>query len=222
MIKKNKFFLVIILFIIFSSYNFNERKQNLSIIFPIKEIIIKGAIAVDQIKLKNELNFLRNTSLFFLKEKEIASVTNKNGFISNVQLKKKYPNTLKILISENRPVATQIDDKKKYYLTQDGKKINFIELKIFENLPVIFGDQKNFSSFFKNLEKSNFNIKNVKAFYYFEIGRWDIVLKDEITIKLPRTGYQTILTKIDLILNDPTFVEYKILDYRIKNQLILQ
>ena len=222
MIQKNKFFLLIFLFTILTTYNFNEQKQNLSIIFPIKKIIIDEVYTFDLTKLKSELNFLRNTSLFFLKEKEIASVTNKNGFISNVQLKKKYPNTLKILISENRPVATQIDDKKKYYLTQDGKKINFIELKIFENLPVIFGDQKNFSSFFKNLEKSNFNIKNVKAFYYFEIGRWDIVLKDEITIKLPRTGYQTILTKIDLILNDPTFVEYKILDYRIKNQLILQ
>ena len=89
-------------------------------------------------------------------------------------------------------------------------------------MPVIFGSHKNFSFFFKNLEKSNFKINRIKAFYYFDIGRWDIVLKDEITIKLPKDNYQNILAKIDLILNDPSFTKYKILDYRIKDQLILQ
>ena len=222
MIQKNKFFLSIFFFIVFSTYTFNEQNQNFSVIFPIKEIIINNTLAVDRIRLKTELEFLKNTSLFFLKKKEIIIATNKHGFISSIQLKKKYPSTLKILISENMPVATQIDGKKKYYLTQEGKKINFIELKIFENLPVIFGSHKNFSFFFKNLKKSKFEINNIKAFYYFDIGRWDIELKNEIIIKLPETDYQNILQKINLILNDSSFTKYKILDYRIKDQLILQ
>ena len=222
MIQKNKFFLSIFFFIVFSTYTFNEQNQNFSVIFPIKEIIINNTLAVDLIRLKTELEFLKNTSLFFLKKKEIIIVTNKHGFISSIQLKKKYPSTLKILISENIPVATQIEGKKKYYLTQEGKKINFIELKIFENLPVIFGRHKNFSFFFKNLKKSKFEINNIKAFYYFDIGRWDIELKNETIIKLPETDYQNILQKINLILNDSSFIKYKILDYRIKDQLILQ
>ena len=76
--------------------------------------------------------------------------------------------------------------------------------------------------FFKNLKKSNFKINNIKAFYYFDIGRWDILLKDEITIKLPTTNYQKILLEVDSLLQDDNFSEYKILDYRIKDQLILQ
>ena len=220
--KENKFYILIFFFIIFTTYNFNEKKQNFSIIFPIKNIITEESFVLDLTKLKAELEFLKNTSLFFLKKNEITKVTNKYDFISSIQLKKKYPNTLKILISENIPVVTEINDKKRYYLTKKGKKINFIELKIFENLPVIFGDQKNFSSFFKNLEKSNFKINNVKAFYYFDIGRWDIVLKDEIIIKLPDVNYQKILMEIETTLNNPSFSEYKIFDYRIKNQLILQ
>ena len=71
-------------------------------------------------KLKAELEFLKNTSLFFLKKNEITKVTNKYDFISSIQLKKKYPNTLKILISENIPVVTEINDKKRYYLTKKG------------------------------------------------------------------------------------------------------
>ena len=91
MIQKNKFFILIFFFIALTTYNFNEKKQNLSIIFPIKEIIIEGAVVLNLIKLKSELEFIRNTSLFFLKEKEIIGVTNKNDFISSIQLKKKIP-----------------------------------------------------------------------------------------------------------------------------------
>jgi hypothetical protein len=69
MISKNKFFLLIFFFITLTSYNFNEKKKNLSIIFPIKKIIIKDSFALDLIKLKSELEFLRKTSLFFLKKK---------------------------------------------------------------------------------------------------------------------------------------------------------
>jgi cell division protein FtsQ len=222
MIQKNKFFILIFFFIALTTYNFNEKKQNLSIIFPIKEIIIEGAVVLNLINLKSELEFIRNTSLFFLKEKEIIEVTNKNDFISGIQLKKKYPNTLKILISENIPVATEINNKKIHYLTADGKKINYIKLKIFKNLPVIYGDYKNFSLFYKTLKKNNFKINDIKAFYYFDIGRWDVVLKDERTIKLPDTNYEEIIMKINLILNNTSFSKYKIFDYRIKNQLILQ
>ena len=223
MIQSNKFLLLIFFFIVFTTYNFNEQKKSLSILFPIKEIIIKkDTLAFDSIKLNTELEFLKNTSLFFLKEKEIIKIADKHDFISSIQLKKKYPNTLKILISENIPVVTEINDKKRYYLTKKGKKINYVEMKIFENLPVVFGNHRNFSSFFKNLEKSNFKINNVKAFYYFDIGRWDIVLKDEIIIKLPDVNYQKILMEIETTLNNPSFSEYKIFDYRIKNQLILQ
>tara|TARA_B100000768_G_C11257233_1_gene366985 strand:- start:195 stop:860 length:666 start_codon:yes stop_codon:yes gene_type:complete len=220
--KENKFFILIFFFIILTTYNFNEKKQNFSIIFPIKNIITEESFVLDLTKLKAELEFLKNTSLFFLKKNEITKVTNKYDFISSIQLKKKYPNTLKILISENIPVVTEINDKKRYYLTKKGKKINYVEMKIFENLPVVFGNHRNFSSFFKNLEKSNFKINNVKAFYYFDIGRWDIVLKDEIIIKLPDVNYQKILMEIETTLNNPSFSEYKIFDYRIKNQLILQ
>jgi len=222
MIQKNKFFILIFFFIALTTYNFNEKKQNLSIIFPIKEIIIEGAVVLNLINLKSELEFIRNTSLFFLKEKEIIGVTNKNDFISSIQLKKKYPNTLKILISENIPVATEINNKKIHYLTADGKKINYIKLKIFKNLPVIYGDYKNFSLFYKTLKKNNFKINDIKAFYYFDIGRWDVLLKDERTIKLPDTNYEEIIMEINLILNNISFSKYKIFDYRIKNQLILE
>ena len=222
MILKNKFFLLIFFFIILTTYNSNEQKKNFSIFFPIKEIAIENTFFFDLTKLKSELEFLRNTSLFFLNEKKIIKTIIKFDFISTIQLKKKYPNTLKIIISEHVPVAIESTGIGRHYITKDGKKITYIELDVFKNLPTIFGNHKNFSSFFSELEKNNFNINRIKSFYYFDVGRWDIVLKDYKTIKLPQANYENILKELDSILNDSSFFKYKIFDYRIKDQLILR
>ena len=149
-----------------------------------------------------------------------------NGFNEQMQmirsLKKKYPNTLKIMITEETLVATQVIDRKKFYITKGNKKINFIDLKIYEDLPSIFGKYKNFDLFYNDLEENNFKINNVKAFYYFDVGRWDIILKNEKIIKLPEKNYLDLLPRINLMLDDNNFSKYRVFDFRIKDQLILK
>ena len=217
-----KIYFLIFIFFIFSTYNWKYDKENISIFFPIQEILIENNAATNLSELKYDLNFLINTNLFFLNKEKILTIINKHDFISNIQLKKKYPNTLKILIVEKIPVATQIIDKKKFYITKDNEKINFIDLKIYEDLPSISGKNNNFNIFYNDLKKNNFKINRIKAFYYFDIDRWDIVLKNEKVIKFPEKNYLDLLPKINLMLNDNNFYKYKVFDFRIKDQLILQ
>jgi cell division septal protein FtsQ len=217
-----KIYFLIFIFFIFSTFNTKYSKENDSILFPIKKILIENNIAFNLSKLKSDLDFLINTNLFFLNEEKILGIIDKHDFISSIKLKKKYPNMLKILIIEKIPVATQIIDKKKFYTTKDEEQINFVELKIYEDLPSIFGKYKNFNIFYNDLEKNNFKINEIKAFYYFESGRWDIVLKNEKVIKFPEKNYLNHLPKINSMLNDSNFFKYKVFDFRIKEQLILQ
>ena len=220
--KPLKTYFLIFIFFIFSTYNAKYDKLSISVIFPIKEIFIKNSVAIDLLELKSDLNFLINSSLLFLNKEKILAIINKHDFISNIQFKKKYPNILNIEISEEIPVATQIIDKKKFYITKNNKKIDFIDLKIYEDLPIIFGKYKNFNIFYDNLEKNNFKINKIKSFFYFDIDRWDIVLKNEKIIKFPNKNYISLLPKINLMLDDDNFSKYKIFDFRVKDQLILQ
>ena len=217
-----KIYFLVFIFFIFSTYNTKYDKKSISIIFPVKQILIENNKATNLLELKSDLSDLINTNLFFLNEEKILSIINKHDFILNIQLKKKYPNTLKILITEKIPVATQIINKKKFYITQNNERINFIDLKIYEDLPTIFGKHKNFNIFFDNLKKNNFKINKIKSFYYFDVGRWDIILVNEKVIKLPEKNYLNLLSKINLMLNNKNFSQYKIFDFRIKDQLILQ
>jgi cell division septal protein FtsQ len=216
-----KYFLIFVFFI-FSTYNSKHNEKGNSIFFPIKVILIENNIATDLIELKANLRPIKNKNLLLLSEKKILAIVNKHDFISNIQLKKKYPNTLKLTITEKKPVAVQIIDKNKFYITKKNEKINFTYLKIYENLPSIFGRYKNFNIFYNDLEKNNFKINIIKSFYYYEVGRWDIVLLNEKVIKFPEKNYVDLLPKINSMLNDNNFSRFKIFDFRIKGQLILQ
>ena len=60
-----------------------------------------------------------------------------------------------------------------------------------------------------------------KSFYFFESGRWDLVMHDDKVIKLPNRNYLSSLENFMLTKDNSNFNIYKIFDYRIKDQLIL-
>jgi len=215
-------YLLLFFFLIFSTYKIQDNKKSNSFFFPIKKILIENNIVTNLLELRSDFNFLINSSLFALNKEKIKTITSNYDFISSIQLNKKYPNTLKIKIIEKIPVAIEITGKKKFYITTENEKINFVDLTIYNDLPIIFGKYKNFDTFYKDLKKNTFNVGKIKAFYYFDIGRWDIELKNGTVIKLPEKNYIDLLLKINLMLNDDNFSIYKVFDFRIKNQLILK
>ena len=217
-----KIYFLIFIFLIFSTYSTNNDKKNSSILFPIKNIVIENNITINLVELKTDLNFLIDSSLFFLDEAKISQIMSKYEFISNIQFKKKYPNTLKVKLYEKTPLGIQIINNKKFYITEDNEKISFIDLKIYKDLPTIFGKNKNFNIFHNELKNNYFKVSEIKSFYFFDIGRWDIVLKSGKIIKLPEQNYLNLLPRINLMLEDSNFSKYNIFDFRIKDQLILQ
>ena len=81
---------------------------------------------------------------------------------------------------------------------------------------------KTFSVLLDTLKKTNFYIKDIKNFYFFEIGRWDIEFKDGKILKLPTENFEQSLINFNEIYDNRKFKDYKIFDYRIDNQLILK
>ena len=222
MIRSLKFFLLLSLFLILTTFNSNKEKNYKIIFFKIKNINIENTKVVELVELKRDLEFLKGTSLLFLDEVKIIDVIKKYEFIANMRLRKSYPNTVEIKIFEKKPIAVQVLGNHKFYITEEGEKLIFFNNVFYEDLPLIFGNQKNFSSFFREIKQINFASSQIKAFYYFDIGRWDIVLSNDKIIKLPEKDYMKILMNINSILNDKNFSKYRILDYRIKDQLILE
>lgn len=191
-------------------------------VFKIKYVEIENIYIIDKKELKKIVNNeLKNLSLFSINEKKMSNILKKYEIIKSIEIKKVFPNTIKIKLIEKEIIATLINKKKKFYLTLNGEKIRFFKNEKLDNLPKIFGEQKNFTQIYNSLKKLNFPINEIKSFYYFDIGRWDIILKNSNIIKLPVKDFNESLINYNELKNDQNFTKYKIFDYRIKDQLIL-
>ena len=191
-------------------------------IFKIKYVEIENIYIIDKKELKKTVNNdLKNLSLFSINEKKMLDILKKYEIIKSIEIKKVFPNTIKIKLVEKEIIATLINKKKKFYLTLNGEKIRFFKNENLDNLPKIFGEQKNFTQIYNSLKKLNFPINEIKSFYYFDIGRWDIILKNSNIIKLPVKDFNESLINYNELKNNQNFKKYKIFDYRIKDQLIL-
>ena len=218
---KFRFLIAIVLLILLSTYNFrDDRISNKSL--NINEIILENNTVITDIQIKNNLAFLYETNLFFLNTNEIETKLKEIDLIKSFIIKKIYPKKIKIIIFEKKPIAILQNKKIKYFYTSDGETTKFLNLEKFKNLPIVFGDKKNFKLLYNNLKDIKFPINEIKTFFFFESKRWDLITKKDQTIKLPINNYTQSLKNFKNLRKKDSFEKYKIFDYRINGQLILK
>ena len=217
------FVILLLIFLLFTLTTFNKNYTSIDFhIFKIDKIEIKNINILDKNKIKNSFyNELQGSNLLILDEKRINKISKGNELIDYIEFKKVYPSKLQIVIFEKEPIAIINYKQNKFYLTKNGEEIKFFNNLILKNLPNIFGEQKNFFDVYDTLIKINFPIYEIKSFYYFEIGRWDIILKNNKVIKLPVKNFISSLKNYMELNQKINFEKYSIFDYRIKDQLIL-
>ena len=211
-----------LLLMILTTYNPNSLSLDINV-FKIKVIEISNDKIINEKKLLNTLyTELYDTNLFFLKNEKVLKIIDKNKIIKRLEIKKIYPDKLHIKIYEKDPIAIVNKNKQKFYLINNGEEIDYFDNLKLSHLPNIFGNQENFLKIYSVLNKNNFPISDIKSFYYFDIGRWDIIMKDQKIIKLPTKNFNESVKNFLRLESEINFEKYKIFDYRIKDQLILK
>ena len=217
---KKRLVIAIALLVLFSTY----KPQKLFLInkFNIEIIEVENNLILKKNEINNDLAFLYNTNIFFLNKSNIEKAFKKKSFIESFEIKKVYPNKLKIKIFEKKPILILIYKKQRFYISDNMELINYSDLEEYKNLPIVFGDKENFKIFYKNLKKINFPLDLIKNYYLFESNRWDLETYNNKLIKLPSENYSKSLKNFINLNKKKNFDKYKVFDYRIKNQLILK
>ena len=187
----------------------------------IQEIKILGLNDLNKENLHKEISNLKLENIFLLNKTNIVKVINSNPLVENFDIFKKYPSTLYINIKETNFIAKTNKDGKTFYIGTNGKKL---EQKFFdEKLPFIFGKPKTkeFLDFKKKIDQSKFSYKQIENLYFFPSKRWDIELKNNIILKLPRENVKNSLDNIFGFLKNYNLNDIKTIDARVKNQIIL-
>tara|TARA_E500000178_G_scaffold317665_1_gene338373 strand:- start:272 stop:928 length:657 start_codon:yes stop_codon:yes gene_type:complete len=190
--------------------------------FNLKEIDIENNLLLKEKDIQKLLTPIYNKNLLLLKNREIEIILMQNTFIESFNIKKKYPNILKIEIFEKKPIAVLFNKKDKFYLSEKLDLIEFKNFPNYQNLPYVFGNKDEFQILYNNLIKINFPFDQIKKYTLFETNRWDLETKNNNIIKLPSKDFIKSLENYLSIRNKKNFTKYNIFDYRIDNQLILK
>ena len=187
----------------------------------IKNINVSGLGNYDDLILLQEIENLNLINIFLIDKNEISKKINLNNLVEKYEIFKRYPSSLDIKIQKTKFLA-KINDSGKIFLVGSNGKLS--ENNFHNNqLPFIFGNPKiqEFLDFKKNIEQSKFSYDEIENLYFFPSKRWDLKLKNNITIKLSKDYVKESLQLAFEFLHNNNFKDIKIIDVRIKNQIIL-
>jgi len=166
-------------------------------------------------------NLIKLNNLLSIQKSQIKEILNSNDLIEEYEVFKRYPSSLDIKIKKTNFLASTNINGKNYLVGSNGKFINTKNYS--KNLPFVFGnfETEEFIEFKDIILQTDFEYNNIKNFYYFPSGRWDIEMISGVTIKLPITRIKESLNLSIDLLNKEEFSNIKILDIRQKNQIVI-
>ena len=217
--KSKKILIYLFVFLIVGSIT----NTSLTTIKPekIKNIEISGLDENENINLLENILNLNLDNIFLLDGNEISKIISSSSLVQNYEIFKKYPHTLDIKIEKTNFLA-KINSYGKTFLIGSNGKLSDIKFTNKE-LPFIFGKPEidEFIKFVEVIEQSKFSINQVENLYFFPSKRWDLELKNNVILKLSKDHTKISLDRAFEFLNDNNFKDIKVVDARIKNQIVL-
>ena len=214
--KKYIFFYLIILIILSSIHNSNFKYNNF---FTIKKIEVIGLNKTDNSFLENKLADLVGSNIFVLNKKSFELINSVN-LIKNYNVKKIYPNKVKVYLESALAISVIKNSNELVILGNNGKIIDLKTLP--ENVPKVTGtsDIKKVFQTIEIFNKSDIDITDVKKIIFFPSKRIDIELENKKKIRFPINFTIDDLNFGFRVINDEKFYQSRIIDLRVPNKVI--
>jgi len=218
--RKSKKILIyfFLLFLVGSINNININNLKFQ---SIKNINVTGLENEDNSIISKKIKNLKLDNIYLINKKDLNTLIESNNLVEKYFIFKKYPSSLNINIDKTSFLARISKNGKIYDLGSNGK---LFENKYSNNqLPFVFGNPEIIEFFYikKIIDESQISFEEIESLYFFLSKRWDLELRNNIIIRLPNDNIKENLKLALEFLHNNEFKDIKIIDARIKNQIIL-
>ncbi|MDC1177734.1 FtsQ-type POTRA domain-containing protein [Candidatus Pelagibacter sp.] len=187
----------------------------------ITDINIIGLEDKENSILLKKIKDLNLKSIFLINKNNLINQIESNSLVEKYFIFKKYPSSLNINIKKTNFLARINKNGKIFVLSSNGKLTKNTYSS--NQLPFVFGnpDIVEFFNIKKTIDESKISYEEIKNLYFFLSKRWDLELRNNIIIKLSNDNTKEGLKLALEFLHSNEFKDVKIIDARIKNQIIL-
>ena len=229
------FLLIFIFFFVYLYLNFNKFSNLSSDLiqeysnkykYNLNKIEVVGITSLNKDEILIFFTKFKNKSIFLVPVKEISNKIKKNKWIQEVNIRNDYKNTLTVNIKEETPIGIYENNNQKILFSNNlaileilGKNHNY------KNLISFYGENSIINSKYL-ISKIDQDIKKmIQSAIFIENRRWNIRLKNKITLKLPEKNLKEAINnykKIYSNLSNKDLKDIEIIDLRIPNQAIIK
>ena len=213
--------ILIYLFLLFLVGSINNIHINNLNFLSVKEVNVTGLENDENLTISKKIKNLKLDNIYLINKKDLNTLIESNNLVEKYFIFKRYPSSLNINIDKTSFLARISKNGKIYDLGSNGK---LIENKYSNNqLPFVFGNPEiiEFFNIKKIIDESQISFEEIESLYFFLSKRWDLKLRNNIIIKLPNDNTKEGLKLVSEVLHNNEFKDIKIIDARIKNQIIL-
>ena len=222
MIKTKRYiFLALLIFLT----TFNPELPLLKLgFFIIKTVNVSGSKNTDLEKLKKQFSFLVNTSILSVDHKKMNEVILQNEWIHFVNINKKFPSTINVVVVEHEPFVFWKKGNNNLIITKEFTLIEKFNLNNFSNQTQARGnfDIEDLKKLYKALNSNNFDLSNITSFEFLNSERWDMFLKGNKKIMLGRHDYNQQITNLNKLLIQYKDEKFTYIDLRLKNKIFVK
>jgi cell division protein FtsQ len=213
--------IIIYFFLLFLVGSINNISLNNLELKNINLIKVTGLEEKENSSLLEKIQNLDLDNIFFIDVDKIKSEIQLNSLVEKYYIFKKYPSSININI-EKTEILARINNKGQIFLVGSNGKLTKNNSSN-NQLPFIFGNPEidDFLDLKKIIDQSKISYDEIKNLYFFSSTRWDLELRNDTIIKLSDNNIKESLSLAIKFLHNNEFKDVKIIDARIKNQIIL-
>ena len=145
----------------------------------------------------------------------------RSAWVDKIHVKSKFPDEVKIDITEFYPVA-YFEKDSQIFILNNGYLVSLYNENISLPSLIKLKDIKNIDNlikFLKNLKVYDNFFSLISEIHYIYDDRWDVILNNGVLVKLVNSSLEDQIKKIEIFIKDK---DIKIIDLRINNYITVQ
>lgn len=167
-------------------------KATISAGFELKNIVVQGQTNTPSRHIINAIGAKRGDSILSISLPTIQKTLENSPWVKSCIVERKLPDTLYIALLERKPIAIWQFNKKLYLIDEGGDRISNQKIENFPKLLHIIGEGGNLyaKTLVDDLSKNPDLAAKVHTAIRYGNRRWNIVLDEDITVKMPEENFQ--------------------------------